>query len=167
MRKLQSLKVKIPFFVMLLVTVMTIILVTLIINIGSQGIRSSAIFGFESTTKVYSRMINVWLDQAIFTSEAISSGYPEFITYIRTRTPESKAAVEATLKNIVANNHNVEGIVILDDAGNVIADNLDGKVVNTARNFSGTELWQKIMTGQSSMHYTVDPSPADNNKYVV
>ena len=167
MRKLQSLKVKIPFFVMLLVTVMTIILVTLIINIGSQGIRSSAIFGFESTTKVYSRMINVWLGQAIFTSEAISSGYPEFITYIRTRTPESKAAVEATLKNIVANNHNVEGIVILDDAGNVIADNLDGKVVNTARNFSGTELWQKIMTGQSSMHYTVDPSPADNNKYVV
>ena len=167
MRKLQSLKVKIPFFVMLLVTIMTTILVTLLINIGAQGIRKSAIFGFETTTKVYSRMINVWLGQAIYTSEAISSGYPEFITYIRTRTPESKAAVEASLKKIVANNHNVEGIVILDGSGNVIADNLDGKVVNTARNFSNTELWQKIMAGQSSMHYTVDPSPADNNKYVV
>lgn len=61
---------------MLLVTIMTIILVTLIINIVSQGIRSSAIFGFESTTKVYSRMINVWLAQNIYLSESIAGSFP-------------------------------------------------------------------------------------------
>ena len=169
MRKLQSLKVKIPFFVMLLVTVMTIILVTLLIRIGSQGIRSSAIFGFESTTKVYSRMINVWLEQSIFTSEAISRGYPQLITFLQDRTPESRAALETSLKNVVANNSNIQGIVVLDANGSVVSDSLDGKVVNSSstRNFSGTEIWQKIMSGQSAVLPTVDPSPADNNKYVV
>ena len=169
MRKLQSLKVKIPFFVMLLVTVMTIILVTLLIRIGSQGIRSSAIFGFESTTKVYSRMINVWLEQSIFTSEAISRGYPQLITFLQDRTPESRAALESNLKNVVANNSNIQGIVVLDANGSVVSDSLDGKVVNSSstRNFSGTEIWQKIMSGQSAVLPTVDPSPADNNKYVV
>ncbi|WP_297278043.1 methyl-accepting chemotaxis protein [uncultured Brachyspira sp.] len=169
MRKLQSLKVKIPFFVMLLVTVMTIILVTLLINIGAQGIRSSAIFGFESTTKVYARMINVWLEQSIFTSEAISRGYPELVTFIQNQTPENKLALTQKLKAVTANNVNLEGIVVLDGSGNVVADTLDDKIVNASstRNFSGTELWQKIMSGQSSVHYTVDPSPADNNKYVV
>ncbi|WP_028329700.1 methyl-accepting chemotaxis protein [Brachyspira alvinipulli] len=169
MRKLQSLKVKIPFFVMLLVTVMTIILVTLLINIGSQGIRSSAIFGFETTTKVYSRMINVWLEQSIYTSEAISRGYPQLITFIQDKTPESKLALETSLKGIVSNNNNIEGIVVLDSNGDVVADSLDDKIVNSpnTRNFSGTELWQKVMLGQSAVHYTADPSPADNNKYVV
>ena len=169
MRKLQSLKVKIPFFVMLLVTVMIIILVTLLINIGAQGIRSSAIFGFESTTKVYARMINVWLEQSIYTSEAISRGYPELVAFLENKTPENKLLLTEKLKGITANNVNLEGIVVLDGAGNVVADNLDDKVVNgsSTRNFSGTELWQKVMQGQSAVHYTVDPSPADDNKYVV
>ena len=169
MRKLQSLKVKIPFFVMLLVTVMTIILVTLIIRIGSQGIRSSSIFGFESTTKVYARMINVWLEQSIYTSEAISRGYPQLITFLQNKTSENRTALETNLKNAAANNDNIEGIVVLDSSGSVVADSLDGKVVNSSstRNFGGTELWQKIMSGQSAVLSTVDPSPADNNKYVV
>ncbi|TVL39728.1 chemotaxis protein [Brachyspira hyodysenteriae] len=167
MRKLQSLKVKIPFFVMLLVTIMTIILVTLIINIGSQGIRSSAIFGFESTTKVYSRMINVWLAQNIYLSESIAGSFPEFRNYIVSRTPENKAIVDATLVNVVNNNPSIEGMVLLDGQGNVIADSLGGQIMSVARNFSGTELWQKIMAGESSMHYTVDQSPADSTKWVI
>ena len=169
MRKLQSLKVKIPFFVMLLVTIMTIILVTLLIRIGSQGIRSSAIFGFESTTKVYARMINVWLEQSIYTSEAISRGYPQLITFLQDKTPENRVVLETSLKNVVANNSNIEGIVVLDSNGSVVSDSLDGKVVNSSstRNFGGTELWQKVMAGQSAVLPTVDPSPADNTKYVV
>ncbi|MEI0700455.1 methyl-accepting chemotaxis protein [Brachyspira intermedia] len=167
MRKLQSLKVKIPFFVMLLVTIMTIILVTLIINVGSQGIRSSAIFGFESTTKVYSRMINVWLAQNIYLSESIAGSFPELKNYIVSRTPENKITVDATLENVVRNNPSIDGMVLLDGQGNVIADSIGGQIMSTARNFSGTELWQKIMSGNSSMHYTVDQSPADSTKWVV
>ena len=167
MRKLQSLKVKIPFFVMLLVTIMTIILVTLIINIGSQGIRSSAIFGFESTTKVYSRMINVWLAQNIYLSESIAGSFPELRNYIVSRTPENKITVDATLENVVRNNPSIDGMVLLDGQGNVIADSIGGQIMSTARNFSGTELWQKIMSGNSSMHYTVDQFAADSTKWVV
>ncbi|MEI0494312.1 methyl-accepting chemotaxis protein [Brachyspira intermedia] len=167
MRKLQSLKVKIPFFVMLLVTIMTIILVTLIINVGSQGIRSSAIFGFESTTKVYSRMINVWLAQNIYLSESIAGSFPELKNYIVSRTPENKITVDATLENVVRNNPSIDGMVLLDGQGNVIADSIGGQIMSTARNFSGTELWQKIMSGNSSMHYTVDQFAADSTKWVV
>ncbi|MEI0485163.1 methyl-accepting chemotaxis protein [Brachyspira intermedia] len=167
MRKLQSLKVKIPFFVMLLVTIMTIILVTLIINVGSQGIRSSSIFGFESTTKVYSRMINVWLAQNIYLSESIAGSFPELKNYIVSRTPENKITVDATLENVVRNNPSIDGMVLLDGQGNVIADSIGGQIMSTARNFSGTELWQKIMSGNSSMHYTVDQFAADSTKWVV
>ena len=152
---------------MLLVTIMTIILVTLIINIGSQGIRSSAIFGFESTTKVYSRMINVWLAQNIYLSESIAGSFPELRNYIVSRTPENKATADATLENVVRNNPSIDGMVLLDGQGNVIADSLGGQIMNVARNFSGTELWQKIMTGESSIHYTVDQFPADSTKWVV
>ena len=114
-------------------------------------------------------MINVWLEQAIFTSEAVSKGYTELTGFLQNRTPENKAILERSLKNVVANNSNMEGIVVLDISGNVVADSLDGKVVNSSstRNFSGTELWQKITAGQSAVHYTADPSPADNGKYVV
>ncbi len=167
MRKLQSLKVKIPFFVMLLVTIMTIILVTLIINIGSQGIRSSSIFGFESTTKVYSRMINVWIAQNISLCESITDSFPELRNYLSLRTPESKTIADNVLVNVTKNNPTIEGMVLLDGQGNVVADSMGGQIVSTARNFSGTELWQKIMSGNSSMHYTVDKSPADSNKWVI
>ncbi|WP_300367227.1 methyl-accepting chemotaxis protein [Brachyspira sp.] len=167
MRKLQSLKVKIPFFIMLLVTVMTIILVTIIVNIGSQGIRNSSIFGFESTTKVYSRMINVWINQNISFCESIASSFSELRNYVSLRTPENKAIAENILENVAKNSRNIEGMALLDSQGNVIADSMKGEIVKVARNFNGTELWQKITSGNSSMHYTVDKSPADPNKWVV
>ncbi|KLI17669.1 methyl-accepting chemotaxis protein [Brachyspira hyodysenteriae] len=167
MKKLQSLKVKIPFFVMLLVTIMTIILVTLIINIGSKGIRNSSIFGFESATKVYSRMINVWIAQNIYLCESITDSFVEFKNYITTRTPENRIIADNVLENVTRNNPTIEGMVLLDGHGNVIADSMGGQIVSVARNFSGTELWQKIMAGESAMHYTVDQSPADANKWVI
>ncbi|WP_300747797.1 methyl-accepting chemotaxis protein [uncultured Brachyspira sp.] len=169
MRKLQSLKVKISFFVMLIITIMTTTLVILIINIGSQGIKRSAIFGFESSTKVYARMINIWLEQSVYTSEAISRGYTQLASFLQDPTPENRSILETALKNVTRNNISMEGIVVLDKNGNVVADTLDGIVANSPnkRNFSGMPIWNKIMSGQSAVHHTVDPFPADNNMYVV
>lgn len=167
MKKLQSLKFKIPFIMIIIITITTSILVVTLVNIGASGIRSSAIFGFESTAKVYTRMINVWLTQSIYTSEAISKGYTQLTDFLLNETVENKSVLEASLKNIVRNNGNIEGIVIFDKNGNAVADSLDDQIVKNARNFSGTPVWQKIMAGQSTVHKTADPSPVDKNKYVV
>ncbi len=169
MKKLQSLKVKLPSIIILLVTIMTTILVVILINIAAKGIRSSAIFGFESTAKVYSRMINVWLTQSIYTSEALAKGYTQLTDFLLNETEENKNILKASLKNIVQNNINIEGLVVFDKNGNAIADSLDDQIVNSpnTRNFSGTPIWQKIMAGQSTVHKTADPHPADKNKYVV
>ena len=86
MRKLQSLRVKVPFFIMLLVTIMTLILGWIIIDKGAKGIRNSSIFGFQSTTKVYSRMINAWLKQAMIISDSIASGFIDIRTHLALNT---------------------------------------------------------------------------------
>ena len=169
MRKLQSLKIKIPFFVMILVTVMTIILVSIIIDIGARGIRNSAIFGFQSTTKAYSRMINVWLNQAIVISDSISSGFADIRNHLAINTPDTRVVAENVLRNIVANNTVVYALILFDTQGYPILDSANGTFLNSnydIRNIDA-ELWTKVMAGQTTMYYTAVPYPLEDNKWLI
>lgn len=167
MKKLQSLKVKMPFFIITIVIIMTTILVSMIINFGSKGIRESSIFGFESSTKVYSRMINTWLKQNVYLSEYISKSYEEFRNYLAINTAENKISAENALKNVTSNNPNVDSLALFDIQGNAVADSADGRIIGISRNFSGTDIWTKIKASQSAVYYTVDQSPDDKNRWVV
>ena len=169
MKKLQSLRIKIPFFVMTLVTVMTIILVTLIIDIGSRGIRNSSIFGFQSATKVYSRMINVWLNQAIVISDSVSSGFLDIRNYLAFNTEETRVIAENVMKNIVANNSEIDTLIIYDMQGKPILDTLNGIFLNSNYDIRArdSELWSKVTAGQTSMYYTAVVSPLDNEKFLI
>ena len=169
MKKLQSLRIKIPFFVMTLVTVMTIILVTLIIDIGSRGIRNSSIFGFQSATKVYSRMINVWLNQAIVISDSVSSGFLDIRNYLAFNTEETRVIAENVMKNIVANNSEIDTLIIYDMQGKPILDTSNGIFLNSNYDIRArdSELWSKVTAGQTSMYYTAVVSPLDNEKFLI
>ncbi|WP_432632855.1 methyl-accepting chemotaxis protein [Brachyspira sp.] len=169
MRKLQSLRIKIPFFIMTLVTVMTIILVTLIIDIGARGIRNSAIFGFQSTTKAYSRMINVWLNQAIVISDSISSGFAEIRNHLAINNEDTRVMAENVMRNIVANNSVVYSLILFNTQGYPILDSANGVFLNTnydIRNIDA-ELWTKVMSGQTTMYYTAVPYPLENDKWLI
>ena len=126
MRKLQSLRIKIPFFVMVLVTVMTIILVTLIIDIGARGIKDSSIFGFQSTTKAYSRMINVWLNQAMVISDSVSSGFLDLRNYLAFNDEDTRIIAENVIRNIVANNTVIYSLILFNAQGYPILDSANG-----------------------------------------
>ena len=169
MRKLQSLRIKIPFFVMILVTVMTIILVTLIIDIGARGIRNSSIFGFQSATKVYSRMINVWLNQAIVISDSVSSGFLDIRNHLAFNTEETRVVAENVMKNIVANNSEIDTLIIYDMQGKPILDTSNGIFLNSTYDIRArdSELWSKVMAGKTSMYYTAVVSPLDNEKFLI
>ena len=169
MRKLQSLRIKIPFFVMVLVTVMTIILVTLIIDIGARGIRNSSIFGFQSATKVYSRMINVWLNQAIVISDSVSSGFLDIRNHLAFNTEETRIAAENVMKNIAANNSEIDTLIIYDMQGKPILDTSNGIFLNSTYDIRArdSELWSKVMAGKTSMYYTAVVSPLDNEKFLI
>ena len=169
MRKLQSLRIKIPFFVMILVTVMTIILVTLIIDIGARGIRNSSIFGFQSATKVYSRMINVWLNQAIVISDSVSSGFLDIRNHLAFNTEETRIAAENVMKNIAANNSEIDTLIIYDMQGKPILDTSNGIFLNSTYDIRArdSELWSKVMAGKTSMYYTAVVSPLDNEKFLI
>ena len=169
MRKLQSLKIKIPFFVMILVTVMTIILVSIIIDIGARGIRNSAIFGFQSTTKAYSRMINVWLNQAIVISDSISSGFVDIRNHLAINTPDTRIIAENVMKNIVANNTVIYSLILFDTQGYPILDSANGTFLNSNYDIRAidSELWGKVMNGQTTMYYTAVPYPLENNKWLI
>lgn len=169
MRKLQSLRIKIPFFVMVLVTVMTIILVTLIIDIGAKGIRNSSIFGFQSTTKAYSRMINVWLNQAIVISDSVSSGFLELRNYLAFNDEDTRIIAENVIRNIVANNTVIYSLILFNAQGYPILDSANGVFLNSnydIRNID-SELWSKVMNGQTSMYYTAVPYPLEDNKWLI
>ena len=169
MRKLQSLRIKIPFFIMTLVTVMTIILVTLIIDIGARGIRNSAIFGFQSTTKAYSRMINVWLNQAIVISDSISSGFAEIRNHLAINNEDTRVMAENVMRNIVANNSVVYSLILFNTQGYPILDSANGVFLNSnydIRNIDA-ELWTKVMSGQTTMYYTAVPYPLEDNKWLI
>ena len=169
MRKLQSLRIKITFFVMILVTVMTIILVTLIIDIGARGIRNSSIFGFQSATKVYSRMINVWLNQAIVISDSVSSGFLDIRNHLAFNTEETRIAAENVMKNIAANNSEIDTLIIYDMQGKPILDTSNGIFLNSTYDIRArdSELWSKVMAGKTSMYYTAVVSPLDNEKFLI
>ena len=169
MKKLQSLRIKIPFFVMVLVTVMTIILVTLIIDIGARGIKDSSIFGFQSTTKAYSRMINVWLNQAIVISDSVSSGFLELRNYLAFNDEDTRIIAENVIRNIVANNTVIYSLILFNAQGYPILDSANGVFLNSnydIRNID-SELWSKVMNGQTSMYYTAVPYPLEDNKWLI
>ena len=169
MRKLQSLRIKIPFFIMTLVTIMTIILVTLIIDIGARGIRNTAIFGFQSTTKAYSRMINVWLNQAIVISDSISSGFVEIRNHLAINNEDTRVMAENVIRNIVANNSVVYSLILFNTQGYPILDSANGVFLNSnydIRNIDA-ELWTKVMSGQTTMYYTAVPYPLEDNKWLI
>ena len=169
MRKLQSLKIKIPFFVMILVTVMTIILVSIIIDIGARGIRNSAIFGFQSTTKAYSRMINVWLNQAIVISDSISSGFAEIRNHLAINNEDTRVMAENVMRNIVANNSVVYSLILFNTQGYPILDSANGVFLNSNYDIRtiDAELWTKVMSGQTTMYYTAVPYPLEDNKWLI
>lgn len=169
MRKLQSLRVKVPFFIMLLVTVMTLILGWIIIDKGAKGIRNSSIFGFQSTTKVYSRMINAWLKQAMIISDSIASGFIDIRTHLALNTEETRVVAENTLKNIVANNEEVEVAVIFNLQGRPILDSINGRFINSSSipNFRDTQLWRKVISGETSMYHTAIASPLEDGKWLI
>ena len=169
MRKLQSLRIKIPFFVMVLVTVMTIILVTLIIDIGAIGIRNSSIFGFQSTTKAYTRMINVWLNQAIVISDSISSGFVDIRNHLAINTPDTRVIAENVMKNIVANNTAIYSLILFNTQGYPILDSANGTFLNSNYDIRAidSELWGKVMSGQTTMYYTAVPYPLEDNKWLI
>lgn len=169
MRKLQSLRVKVPFFIMLLVTVMTLILGWIIIDKGAKGIRNSSIFGFQSTTKVYSRMINAWLKQAMIISDSIASGFIDIRTHLALNTEETRVVAENTLKNIVANNKEIEVAVIFNLQGRPILDSINGRFINSGSipNFRETQLWAKVISGETSMYHTAIASPLEDGKWLI
>ena len=169
MRKLQSLRIKTSFFIMLIVFIMTIILVSLIIDVGSKGIRNSSIFGFQSTTKVYSRMINTWLKQAMVISDSVASGFIDIRNHLALNTEETRVIAENTLKNIAANNEEIEVVAMFNLQGRAILDNIDGRFVNSSSipNFRDTPLWRKVISGETSMYHTAIASPLDDGKWLI
>ena len=148
---------------------MTIILVSIIITIGARGIRNSAIFGFQSTTKAYSRMINVWLNQAIVISDSVSSGFVDIRNHLAINTPDTRVIAENVIRNIVANNTVIYSLILFDTQGYPILDSANGVFLNSnydIRNID-SELWTKVMNGQTTMYYTAVPYPLEDNKWLI
>lgn len=169
MKKLQSLSVKVPLFVTAIITIMTTILVVIILNIGAQGIRQGAIFGLESSTKIYSRMVNVWLKQAMFLSDSIAKSHAELTQYLALNTPETAVAAQNVLKKLANNNDQLKGLALYDVNGNIVLDSADGKIVNspTMVKLNTTEAWGKVKAGQTAMYKTVIPSSITDGLYLV
>lgn len=168
MKKTQSLKVKMPLIIMSFVSVLTIILVFGIVKLGTNGIRNTAQYGFDATTKVYARLINVWLNEIIVLGQQIVNGNSEIATYLENKTDENKSQVLNELIGFSKSNSTIIALYIIDMNGKVILDSSDNLIVNKNVDWTKRRAWKKFLSDyQAEVYETDEVSPIDNKTRVI
>lgn len=167
MKKMQSLKVKMPLVIMSFVTVLTAILVFGIIQFGITGIERTAQYGFNATTTIYARLINVWFNEVIVTGEQIVNGNREMENYLANKTDENRTLALNRLIALSRSNSTIVALYLVDMNGRVILDSDNNVIINLGRDWTKTEAWKNILQGKPGVYKTSEPSIVEGDKSTV
>ena len=126
MKKMKSLKVKMPLIIISVVSVFIIIMIMITDIKASNSIKNT---GYQNTILGYASLIDNWFDDQLTISKTYSSS-KEVITYLLNRTEESRNEALNNIKNLKSINKYVINIGIADTSGNIILDSDDDKLIN-------------------------------------
>ncbi len=129
MKKMKSLKVKMPLIIISVVSVFIIIMIMITDIKASNSIKNTAYKGYQNTILGYASLIDNWFDDQLTISKTYSSS-KEVITYLLNRTEESRNEALNNIKNLKSINKYVINIGIADTSGNIILDSDDDKLIN-------------------------------------
>lgn len=121
MKRFNSITVKIPLIVNIVIVVLSFTIIFSSIQIASRAINNATYSGFETSVNGYSTLLDTILEDQLIIMDAYSR-VPSVIEYMETRNDYIKDRAIQTMINLFDNN---DYIVTLDLIG------LDGKVIES------------------------------------
>ncbi|MCZ9933986.1 methyl-accepting chemotaxis protein [Brachyspira hyodysenteriae] len=129
MKKLQSLRVKMPLIIISMVTFF-IVALTIITEIkASDAIKNATYTGYNNTVMGYASLIDTWFDDQL----AIASIYgtsEELIRFLQLRTEDLRNIALNYLKKFKSLNEYAINIGLSDSSGNILIDSDNPDLVN-------------------------------------
>ncbi|WPC38873.1 methyl-accepting chemotaxis protein [Brachyspira hyodysenteriae] len=129
MKKLQSLRVKMPLIIISMVTFFIIALIVITEVKASDAIKSATYTGYNNTVMGYASLIDTWFDDQL----AIASIYEtseELIRFLQLRTEDLRNVALNNVKKFKALNEYAINIGLSDSSGNILIDSDNPDLVN-------------------------------------
>ncbi|WP_416487818.1 methyl-accepting chemotaxis protein [Brachyspira hyodysenteriae] len=129
MKKLQSLRVKMPLIIISMVTFFIIALIVITEIKASDAIKNATYTGYNNTVMGYASLIDTWFDDQL----AIASIYgtsEELIRFLQLRTEDLRNIALNNLKKFKSLNEYAINIGLSDSSGNILIDSDNPDLVN-------------------------------------
>ncbi len=121
MKKIKSLKVKMPLIIISMVILFIIILITVIEIKVSKSIEGITYEGYNNTVMGYASLIDNWFDDQLIIADIFSIS-EEFSKYLELRTEDLQNAALNNLKKFKSINKYIINIGLCDLNGNILTD---------------------------------------------
>ncbi|MCZ9979806.1 methyl-accepting chemotaxis protein [Brachyspira hyodysenteriae] len=129
MKKLQSLRVKMPLIIISMVTFFIVALIIITEIKVSDAIKNATYTGYNNTVMGYASLIDTWFDDQL----AIASIYgtsEELIRFLQLRTEDLRNIALNNLKKFKSLNEYAINIGLSDSSGNILIDSDNPDLVN-------------------------------------
>ena len=168
MKKLNSIAIKIPLIVNIVIVILSFTIISTSIAIARKAINNATYSGFETSVNGYSTLLDTILNDQLIIMDAYSR-IPAVIEYMETRNEDIRDRAIQTMINLFDNNDYIVTLDLID---------LDGKVIEA---YNGSEenagldiisrypqLWQEFVDSKYD-HSTSDYiyKSTINNGYVL
>ncbi|PPS23210.1 methyl-accepting chemotaxis protein [Brachyspira murdochii] len=164
MRRFNSIVVKIPLIVNIVIVILSFTIIFTYIKIASRAINNATYSGFETSVSGYSTLLDTIFNDQLIIMDAYSR-MPAVIEYMQTRNENLRERAISTMVNLFDNN---DYIVTLDLIG------LDGKVIeayngdtkNAGLDMSSTypKMWEEFVASGYDHAVSDDIYKSDINK---
>ena len=128
MRKFQSLRVKMPLFIISMVTFFIIVLIVIAEIKASDSIKNATYTGYNNTVMGYASLIDTWFKDQL-TIAGIYSTSEELIRYVAERTEDTRVIALNNLKKFRSLNEYAINIGLADANGTVLVDSDNNDLV--------------------------------------
>ena len=166
MRKFQSLRVKMPLFIISMVTFFIIVLILIAEIKASDSIKNATYTGYNNTVMGYASLIDTWFKDQL-TIAGIYSTSEELIRYVAERTEDTRVIALNNLKKFRSLNEyainiglsDANGIVLVDsDNNDLVGQNmfnihpdLKNKITSNNKGVFGDNITHSLTTGGWSL----------------
>ena len=129
MKKLRSLKIKMPLIIILAVSVFIIIMIMITDIKASNSIKNIAYKGYENTVLGYTSLIDNWFEAQTITVDSYTAS-KEIKTYLINRTEALKNEALYNINTLKSINKYIINIGIADIDGNILLDSDDNEAID-------------------------------------
>ena len=128
MKKLKSLRFKIPAVIITMIVVFTLILIIMVEKMTSASIKSIAYEGYNNTIFGYSELFDNWFTDEL-NKAIIYASNDDIVNFAQSRTEENRQACFNTLNRFNRLNEYCINIGLCDSNGNIILDSTDNNLI--------------------------------------